>query len=826
MKMSKQFGATQKTMVAIAVMTAIGLYFSLGGATGIGLPQLILIIAGIGLAMWVGATKPVDYGELVAVSQSFARGDFSATCSVADDDGRAPIARALNELGKTVQQFRSAQLTMVQRHDEGWIDDGIDASRLSGSFAEIAVSINQLVKAHISVKMQIVDVVTAYASGDYSRDMERLPGKKATITAAIDVVRDQLKAAAKANIENSRIKMALDATSTAAMIADADGQIIYMNKSVATLLNQAESDIRKELPDFRAAQVVGGSFDRFHKNPAHQRNVLGKLNAPHMVDINVGGRTFGLIATPMFSDKNERLGTVVEWKDRAFEIEAERSARSNARVRQALDKCSTNVMIADADGDIIYMNESVTAMMRNAENDLRKELPQFRVDTVMGGSFDRFHKNVSHQRNLLGNLRGTHSTQIEVGGRTMALIANPILGAAGERLGTVVEWNDRTAEVVVENEIAAIVDGAVRGDFSSRIDPAGKRGFFGLLAGGMNRLLDTSETGLNEVVRMLKALSSGDLTERITANYEGTFGELKDYSNTTSEQLASIIGEVRNAAEALTSASEQVSSTAQSLAQSASEQAAGVERTSSSVEQLSSSVAQNTENAKVTDGMATKSATDAVEGGDAVNRTAEAMKQIASKVSIIDDIADQTNLLALNAAIEAARAGASGKGFAVVAAEVRKLAERSQVASKEIGELATNSVQMSETAGRLLNAMIPSIRKTSDLVQEISAASDEQTNGLGHISTAMNQLNQATQQNAAASEQLAATAEEMSGQAGALQQLMDFFKVDDGIKIRTSAEPSRKKGPVASLGSGGAGSRKGTAPVAAALIDESQFKKF
>ena len=430
---------------------------------------------------------------------------------------------------------------------------------------------------------------------------------------------------------------------------------------------------------------------------------------------------------------------------------------------------------------------------------------------------------------MLGSLRGVHRTQIVVGGRTMALIASPITTPAGERLGTVVEWNDRTAEVQVEGEIASIVEGAVQGNFNNRIDPTGKSGFFGVLANGMNRLMDASESGLSEVARVLKSIASGDLTQRITANYSGLFGELKEYSNTTSDQLASIINDVRNAADSLNSAAEQVSSTAQSLSQSASEQAAGVERTSSSVEQLASSVAQNTENAKVTDSMATKSATEAVEGGDAVTRTAEAMKQIANKVGIIDDIADQTNLLALNAAIEAARAGASGKGFAVVAAEVRKLAERSQIASKEIGELASNSVQMSETAGKLLNAMIPSIRKTSDLVQEITAASDEQTTGLSHISSAMGQLNQATQQNAAASEQLAATAEEMSGQAGALQQLMDFFKLDINDPIRVAPDSTRR--PTPSIGGGGAGAGNSSTQAnarakPAALLDESQFKRF
>jgi len=243
------------------------------------------------------------------------------------------------------------------------------------------------------------------------------------------------------------------------------------------------------------------------------------------------------------------------------------------------------------------------------------------------------------------------------------------------------------------------------------------------------------------------------------------------------ERLAGVVGNVNSGADALASASEQVSSTAQSLSQAATEQAASVEETSASVEEMTASISQNTENARITDGMASQAANEAVEGGVAVSSTVDAMRQIARKIVIIDDIAYQTNLLALNAAIEAARAGEHGKGFAVVAAEVRKLAERSQVAAAEIGEVAGSSVELAERAGQLLGQMVPNIQKTSGLVQEISAASDEQSTGVSQINSALSQLSQTTQQNAAGSEQLAATAEEMSVQAEDLQRVMGFFKV-------------------------------------------------
>ena len=244
------------------------------------------------------------------------------------------------------------------------------------------------------------------------------------------------------------------------------------------------------------------------------------------------------------------------------------------------------------------------------------------------------------------------------------------------------------------------------------------------------------------------------------------------------DRLSQIIGDVRTASDALSVAAEQVSATAQSISQGASEQASSVEETSASIEQMTSSVQQNAENAKVTEGMSSKASKEADEGGQAVKDTVVAMKTIADKIGIVDDIAYQTNLLALNAAIEAARAGEHGKGFAVVADEVRKLAERSQEAAQEIGEVAKSSVALAERAGVLLDAIVPTIAKTSDLVQEIASASDEQSSGIGQINTAVTQLSQLTQENSSSSEELAATAEEMSGQAEQLQELMGFFKTE------------------------------------------------
>ncbi|WP_278802307.1 methyl-accepting chemotaxis protein [Marinobacter nauticus] len=273
-----------------------------------------------------------------------------------------------------------------------------------------------------------------------------------------------------------------------------------------------------------------------------------------------------------------------------------------------------------------------------------------------------------------------------------------------------------------------------------------------------------------------RSVADGDLTVDVqtdTNNRSSLLSAIKEMA----ENLTNVIGDIRSSTDALSSAATQVSATSQSLSEATTEQAASVEQTSASVEEMTASVAQNTENARLTDGISSQSAKDALRGGEVVKETVSAMKNIAEKIGIIDDIAYQTNLLALNAAIEAARAGEHGKGFAVVAAEVRKLAERSQVAAQEIGEVASNSVSLAEEAGAMLEKIVPNIQRTSDLVQEITAGSEEQASGLNQINTAMTQLSSVTQQNASGSEELASTAEELNAQAEQMVQLVSVFKL-------------------------------------------------
>lgn len=509
----------------------------------------------------------------------------------------------------------------------------------------------------------------------------------------------------------------------------------------------------------------------------------------------VGGLIRGETMDMPALDHQDELGELA----RALQ-EIHGKAIEAARIKTALDGCQTNVMMADEALGIIYVNKALQQTLHGAQNDIKKDLPQFDANRLIGANLGR----LCGQQAQLSDLRSSHRTEVKLGGRLFFLVFSPIFGPNGDRLGTVIEWQDQTEERAVEAEIDRVVATAAAGDFTVRLPLEGKQGFTRKLAENINQLSSVVDQATGDLADMLATMADGNLTSRITTSYQGRLGQLKDNANQMNDRLAEIVDQVKTASGTVQNAAAEISSGTEDLSNRTEHAASNLEETAAASEQMSATVKRTAENARDAAHLAESANQVAHQGGTVAEQAIVAMSEIdgsAQKITdiigVIDEIAFQTNLLALNASVEAARAGEAGKGFAVVAQEVRQLAQRSAQAASDIKTLILDSnkqvksgVELVNEAGEALSKILQSIGKVTSIAQEISNATQEQASGVQEINGSITSMDEMTQQNSALVEESAASARALSDEAKRLSELMSFFQLD-----QTSARQSVQKAP-------------------------------
>ena len=455
---------------------------------------------------------------------------------------------------------------------------------------------------------------------------------------------------------------------------------------------------------------------------------------------------------------------------------AKESAVRAGRISTALDNASTSVLVCDEDGRIVFANRACvrlfTALRGKGDGASGDEL----ADSLTGQHVE----SISGFETLHGKARVAGRETREIAGRSLVISLSPVHDDNHLYKGCIIELEDRTEEIRIENELAQVVRQAADGDFSRRIDLQGNNDFYKRLAEGVNEILANTNSSIEDIERIMAALADGRLDETMQGDYKGVFRRLRDNINATIRRLGETIEHIKQTAEEVASTSSEVSQAASQIGDGSSQQAASLEQISSAMEQMAANISNSAGNAAETEKIAAEAAGDAEVSGRIVTSAVDSMKQIADKIGIIEEISRQTNLLALNAAIEAARAGEHGKGFAVVASEVRKLAERSQHAASEISTLSSDAVTVAELAGDRLDDLVPSISKTSELVKAISLAAREQDTGANEINAALQQLDLVAQRSAASSVKLAEAAKTLSCESETQKETMRFFKLRAG----------------------------------------------
>ena len=687
------------------------------------------------------------------MGQSRARGSVILTEKVLNQDGRDAMIGAFSEMRLHEKAILSNGGKVLSTH-------ALAASRLQASFDESSSGIATFI-ANVNDNILKPELLTYDAARYFDETTKAIDASFKLYDDAMSLL-DDLLLERVSGVKNSRLLILLIVL---AIIAAAAGfafiTLRRINRAIVTASDALD-------------QIAGGCLD-----------------VPLTIESNDEiGHMIGRI-----DDMQDQLKTRLESERRI--------SNENLRIKMALDGAATAMTISDQQNVLIYMNGAAEALWRQMEPAMQQRVPGFLVSEMFKHSLADFFDDESLRAVYRAELTSPRTLEVNMCGKILQVTASPVRDAAGAYLGRASQWLDRTEEVAVENEVGSIVNAASRGDFTQRVAVDGKNGFFLRLGNDLNSLLQTSEVGLNDVVQVLSALADGDLTKSISADYEGTFGQLKDDANLTVTRLRDIIGQIHEATDAINTAAKEIASGNQDLSSRTEEQASSLEETASSMEQLTSTVKHNADNARQANELAGTAQQVAIKGGEMVAQvvdTMSAIQQSSTRISdiigVIDGIAFQTNILALNAAVEAARAGEQGRGFAVVATEVRNLAKRSADAAKEIKGLIADSVSKVEVghrqvdrAGQTMEDIVNSIKQVARIMADISEASREQSAGIEQVSLAVSQMDEVTQQNAALVEEAAAAAESLEEQAHNLGTAVAIFNLGTSQGAKRLAAP-------------------------------------
>jgi methyl-accepting chemotaxis protein len=475
--------------------------------------------------------------------------------------------------------------------------------------------------------------------------------------------------------------------------------------------------------------------------------------------------------------------------------EEKRMTEETLRVTRALDYVTTGIIITNNHYEIIYINKAIQQLFITKQADFQRYLPHFDAHHILGTCIDVFHKQPFYQEQLLESLTSTHTATITIGDLTINANITPVVNEQQKRLGVVVEFYDRTQECATQQEINQVIQAISMGDFQQSISLTDKTGFFRMIGESLNKIITLNQDTLTETMRILAALSQGDLTQRIEKKYTGAFEQLKKYTNTTVFRLIKILTVIKQTAEIVTATAHQISRDNNHLQTRIDEQAFSLQEIAASMEQMTISVQKNADNAKQATEQATEAKAQAIRGGEVVNNVVSAMQEITHSsqeitavIEIINDIAFQTNLLAINAAIEAAHVGEQGGGFAVVAFEVRRLAQRSANAAEQIKQLIANSqkkvdigMKLAIDSGETLTEIVQVVTIAHDLIAAIASANQEQALGIEYVNKGIVKIDEMTQQNTQLIKETVTNSVILNQQAQRLEQQMTFFKIDTSM---------------------------------------------